>query len=256
MCLKHCTKFKYWPQSVFHTGGTIHRYTNGKCPAAYLRYMTWKTFSSDDRTDNPHIAAWLSAYVRADNQRILCGTISGFRAEFCGCKTKITQSENVLPAQLALTLLTIFLLCFFRLSVLSYSYFLSRSIPIMIIQTILATCFSILQPVVAHEVRLLVSAIFNPNPHGRSTPARMKNLCPPAWNPHPPARKFRDTRAENPRRSAQLSAGVHAEQPRNSSEKVKFSVSCTVRKSYRCTCKQVTGKIKIPQLHLYEVCPI
>ena len=81
----------------------------------------------------------------------------------------------------------------------------------MIIQTILATCFSILQPAVAHEVRLLVSAIFNPNPHGRSTPARTEN-------PRPPVRKFRGTRAENPRRSAQLSAGVRAEQPWNSSE--------------------------------------
>ena len=56
------------------------------------------TFSTDNRADNPHIAARPSAYVRTDNQRIPCGTISGFRAEFCGCKTKITQSENVLPA--------------------------------------------------------------------------------------------------------------------------------------------------------------
>ena len=112
-----------------------------------------------------------------------------------------------------LTLLTIFLLCFFHLSVLSYSYFMSRFIPIMIIRTILATCFSILQPILAHEVRLLISAIFNPNLHGRTAPVGKKN-------PRPPARKFRSTRAENLHRSAQLSAGVRAEQPRNSSEKV------------------------------------
>ena len=101
---------------------------------------------------------------------------------------------------------------------------MSRSIPIMIIRMILAKCFSILQPVVAHEVRLLVSAIFNPNLHGRSTPTRTEN-------PRLPARKFRGTRAENPCRSAQLSAGVRSEQPQNSSEKVKFSVSCTVHET-------------------------
>ena len=63
------------------------------------------TFSADDRADNPHIAARPSVYVRADNQWIPRGyledsarTISRFRAEFCRCKTKITQSENVLPA--------------------------------------------------------------------------------------------------------------------------------------------------------------
>ena len=71
---------------------------------------------------------------RTDNQRILCGTISRFRVEFCECKTKITQSIDI--------------------------------------RTILATCLSILQPVVVHQVRLLVSAIFNLNPHRRSAPAR------------------------------------------------------------------------------------
>ena len=85
---------------------------------------------------------------------------------------------------------------------------------------ILATCFSILQPAVAHKVHFLVSAIFNLNPHGRSAPARAENLHPPVRNPRPPEQKFRGTRAENPRSSAQLSAGVRAEQPRNSSEKV------------------------------------
>ena len=46
------------------------------------------TFSADDRTDNPHIAARPSVYVCADNQRISRGhledsarTISGFSAE-------------------------------------------------------------------------------------------------------------------------------------------------------------------------------
>ena len=153
------------------------------------------TFSADNREDNPHIAARLSAYVHADNQRIPRGyledsarTISGFCVEqladsvrnSANVKTKITQSIDI--------------------------------------RTILAMCFSILQPVVVHEVHLLVSAIFNPNPHGRSAPARTENPCPPAL--HPPAWKFRCTRAENPRRSSQLSAGVCAEQQWNSSEKV------------------------------------
>ena len=124
-----------------------------------------------------------------DNERIPCGTISRFRAEFCECKTKITQSIDI--------------------------------------RMILAMCFSILQPVVVHEVHLLVFAIFNPNPHGRSAPACTENLQPPARNLHQPARKFRGTRVENPRRSAQLSAGVLAEHPQNSLEKVQFSVSCT-----------------------------
>ena len=86
------------------------------------------TFSADDRADNPHIAAQPSSYVRADNQRIprghledstrtisglLCETISGFCAEFCEFKTKITQSIDI--------------------------------------RTILAVCFSILQPVVVRS---------------------------------------------------------------------------------------------------------
>ena len=134
--------------------------------------------------DNPHIAAQPSAYVRADNQRIPRRTISGLRADFCECKTKITQSIDI--------------------------------------RAILATCFSILQPVVVHEVRLLVSAIFNPNLHRRCVPACMENSRLPAQNPHPPARKFRGPRAENPRCSAQLSAGVRVEQAQNSSKKLRF----------------------------------
>ena len=158
-------------------------------------YGTWHgklNFSADNCENNPHIAAQQSAQsadsartfrgFHTGNQRILCGTISRFRAEFCECKTKITQSIDI--------------------------------------RTILATCFSILQPVVVHEVRLLVSAIFNPNPHGRSAPTRTENSCPPSLNPHPPAWKFRGTRAENPPRSSQLSTGVCAEQQWNSLENV------------------------------------
>ena len=51
----------------------------------HIQYMTRKT---DDRAENPHISAWPSAYVRADNQWVPRGhledsarTISGFRAE-------------------------------------------------------------------------------------------------------------------------------------------------------------------------------
>ena len=94
------------------------------------------------------------------------------------------------------------------------------SILIMIIRVILATCFLILEHCCARSSPL-VSAMFNLNPHGRPM-----FIC--AENPHPPARKIRSTRAEDQRRSTQLSAGVHAEQPQNSSEEVKFSVSCTV----------------------------
>ena len=138
------------------------------------------TFSADNRADNPHkprgrlrmSARTISGFC-ADNQRILCGTISGFRAEFCECKTKITQSIDIRT-----------------------------------------TCFAILQPVVVHEVRLLVSAIFNPNPHGRSAPACMENPCLPARNLRLPARKFRGTRAENSHRSAQLSARNNHRIPR------------------------------------------
>ena len=61
-----------------------------------------------------------------------------------------------------------------------------------------------------------------------STQICTENLCPPARNPRPPARKIRGTCAEDPHCSAQLSTGVRAEQPWNSSEKVKVSVSCTV----------------------------
>ena len=87
-----------------------------------------------------------------------------------------------------------------------------------------------------HEVRLLVSAIVNRNPHRRSAPATRKIRVRPCGKSAAPVWKIRSTRAENPRRSAQLSAGVRAEQPRNSSEKVKFSVSCTVRAVLRpCT---------------------
>ena len=77
-----------------------------------------------------------------------------------------------------------------------------------------------------HEVRLLVSTIFNLNLHGRFAPARTENLCPTAQNPRPPAGKICGIRAEDLRRTTQLSAGVRVEQPWNSSEKVKFSVSC------------------------------
>ena len=84
--------------------------------------------------------------------------------------------------------------------------------------------------VVVHEVCLLVSAIFNLNPHGRPV-----SVC--VEDPHPPARtsasthvKIRGTRAEDLRHSAQLSADVREEQPWNSSEKVKFAVSCTVHR--------------------------
>ena len=59
--------------------------------------------------------------------------------------------------------------------------------------------------VVAHEVRLLVSTIFKPNPHGRFVP-----VC-----------------AEVPQHPCGKSVSFRAEQPRNSSDKVKFSVSCT-----------------------------
>ena len=179
-----------WSLSIFHC--KINSYAKVCIFYAYTVHDTENlTFSADNRTDNPHIAVRLSAYVHVDNQRILCGTISRFRAEFCERKTKITQSIDI--------------------------------------RTILATCFSTIQPVVVHEVRLLVSAIFNPNLHGRSAPTHPENPCPPALNPHSPAWKFRGTRAENPRRSSQLSAGVCAEQPWNSSEKIKFSVSCTVK---------------------------
>ena len=130
-----------------------------------------------------------SAYVRADNQRIPCGqledsaltlrgfrtgnqwipcgTISRFRAEFCECKTKITQSIDI--------------------------------------RTILATCFLILQPVLVHEVRLLVSAIFNPNPCGKFVSTCAESESARAKVPRHPCGKF-----------AQLSTGVHAKQPRNS----------------------------------------
>ena len=122
------------------------------------------TFSADDRADNPHIAVRPSAYIRADrsadsartlrgfrmdNHRIPCGTISGFRAKFCECKTKITQGIDI--------------------------------------QTIFATCFSIFQPVVVHEVCLLVFRHFPPKsalkirarPHGKSASFRTTiRRCP------------------------------------------------------------------------------
>ena len=55
-------------------------------------------------------------------------------------------------------------------------------------------------------------------------------------DPRPaPARKIRGARAEFPRHPCGKSASFRAEQPRNSSEKVKFSVSCTV---YRNSIKE------------------
>ena len=53
------------------------------------------------------------------------------------------------------------------------------------------------------------------------TRIRTEDLCPSA-------RKIRSTRVEDLRRSKQLSTGVRAKQPRNSSEKVQFFVLCTV----------------------------
>ena len=47
-------------------------------------------------------------------------------------------------------------------------------------------------------------------------------------NLHPPVRKIRGTRAEDPRHYAQPSVGARVEQSQNSLEKVKFAVSCTV----------------------------
>ena len=176
-----------WSLSIFHC--KINSYAKVCIFYAYTVHDTENlTFSADNREDNPHIAVRLSTYVHADNQRIPRGhledsawTISGFCAEQLAdsvqnsAKTKITQSIDI--------------------------------------RMILATCFLILQPVVVHEVRLLVSAIFKPNPRERSAPARTENMCPPALNLHPPAWKFRSTRAENPHRSSQLSTGVCAEQP-------------------------------------------
>ena len=77
-----------------------------------------------------------------------------------------------------------------------------------------------------HEVRLLVYTIFNLNLHGRFAPARTEHSCPTAQNPRSPTGKICGIRTEDSRRSAQLSAGVRMEQPQNSLEKVKFSVSC------------------------------
>ena len=77
-----------------------------------------------------------------------------------------------------------------------------------------------------HEVRLLVSTIFNLNLHGKFAPAHTENLCPTAQNLRPPAGKICGIHEEDPRHSAQLSAGVRMEQPQNSSDKVKLSVSC------------------------------
>ena len=84
--------------------------------------------------------------------------------------------------------------------------------------------------VVAHEVRLLVFVIFNTN-----------------------MRKFVSACAEDPRHSAQLSAGVRVEQPRNSSEKVKFSVSCTVYR-YICKCACVSVCIYTHKTHNKHSC--
>ena len=75
------------------------------------------------------------------------------------------------------------------------------SIPIMIIQTILAPCFSILS-VVALDVRLLVSAIFNPNPHGRSV-----SVC--TEDPRPPTQKSASTCTEDLQHPCRRSALFH-----------------------------------------------
>ena len=78
-------------------------------------------------------------------------------------------------------------------------------IPIMIIRTILATCFSILQRCCT-----------------RSLPSGFRYFQPES------ARKIH---ARPHRRSALFrTTSVRAEQPRNSSEKVKFSMSCTVHR--------------------------
>ena len=128
-------------------------------------------FSADDRADNPHIATRLSTYIcprgqSADSAR----TISGFRAKQLA--DSVWNSANVRH--------------------------ITQSIDI---RTILATCFSILQPVVVHEVRLLVSAIFNLNPHGRSAIARTEN-------PRPPARKIHVVPHNYPRVSARNNHGI------------------------------------------------
>ena len=60
-------------------------------------------------------------------------------------------------------------------------------------------------------------------------PVRTENPQPPAQNSRLPAQKIRGTRAEDLRHFTQLSTGACAEQPWNSLEKFKFSVSCSVR---------------------------
>ena len=103
----------------------------------YVWYMTRKTFFADDRADNPHISARPSVYVRADNQQIprrhledSAWTISRFRAEqladsmrnSADVRQRLPKVKTYCLHKLVLMLLTIFLLCFFHLSVLSYLY--------------------------------------------------------------------------------------------------------------------------------------
>ena len=76
------------PYALMSYAGTVHDTEN-------------LTFSADDRAENPHISARTISGFRADNQRIPRGhledsawTISGFRAELCGCNSQ----SNLLPA--------------------------------------------------------------------------------------------------------------------------------------------------------------
>ena len=98
----------------------------------------------------------------------------------------------------------------------------------MIFRTFLAACFSIVQRCCARSspsgfrhFQTESARKIRARLRGRSEPARTEDPCPPA-------RKFRGARAEIPRHPCGKSASFRAEQPRNSSEKVKFSVSCTV----------------------------
>ena len=76
----------------------------------------------------------------------------------------------------------------------------------MVIRMILAMSFSILQHCCA-----------------RSLPSVLRHFQPEsAEDSCPPARKIWSRPAEDPRHTAQLSAGVCAEQPRNSSKKLSF----------------------------------